>query len=133
MTWEMIVITVIVAVVLLAIALIYVGQRMPKQDEDPLSQRLADFSQRGEAVSLDEIELSQPFTERVIYPILRQFGEMAAKNTPQNVGYVGRCHGGGATGGYRSFYSGSHHRMFLYDRWHLYRDNTSFPCMVFGH
>ena len=79
-----IVIIVIVVVVLLAIALIYVGQRMPKQDEDPLSQRLADFSQRGEAVSLDEIELSQPFTERVIYPILRQFGEMAAKNTPQN-------------------------------------------------
>lgn len=79
-----IVIIVIVIVVLLAIALIYVGQRMPKQDDDPLNQRLADFSQRGEAVTLDEIELSQPFTERVIYPILRQFGEMAAKNTPQN-------------------------------------------------
>lgn len=84
MSWEMIIITVIVVVVLLAVALIYVGQRMPKQDEDPLSQRLAEFSQRGEAVSLDEIELSQPFTERVIYPILRQLGEMAAKNTPQN-------------------------------------------------
>lgn len=79
-----IVIIVIAIVVLLAIALIYVGQRMPKQDDDPLNQRLADFSQRGEAVTLDEIELSQPFTERVIYPILRQFGEMAAKNTPQN-------------------------------------------------
>jgi len=82
--WSLIVIIIVVAVVLVAIALIYVGQRMPKQDEDPLSQRLADFSQRGEAVSLDEIELSQPFVERVIYPILRQFGEMAAKNTPQN-------------------------------------------------
>ncbi len=82
--WETIAIIVIFAVVLLAVALIYVGQRMPKQDEDPLSQRLAEFSQRGEAVSLDEIELSQPFTERVIYPVLRQLGEAAAKNTPQN-------------------------------------------------
>ncbi len=82
--WATIAIIVIFAVVLLAVALIYVGQRMPKQDEDPLSQRLAEFSQRGEAVSLDEIELSQPFTERVIYPILRQLGEAAAKNTPQN-------------------------------------------------
>lgn len=82
--WATIVIIVIFAVVLLAVALIYVGQRMPKQDEDPLGQRLAEFSQRGEAVSLDEIELSQPFTERVIYPVLRQLGEAAAKNTPQN-------------------------------------------------
>lgn len=84
MTVEMIILIVIFIVVILAAVLIYVGQRMPKQDEDPLSQRLADFSQRGEAVSLDEIELSQPFVERVIYPILRQFGEIAAKNTPQN-------------------------------------------------
>ncbi|MCS6994912.1 MAG: type II secretion system F family protein [Anaerolineales bacterium] len=79
-----IILVVVVAIILLAVALIYVGQRLPKRDEDPLSQRLAEFSQRGEAVSLDEIELSQPFAERVIYPVLRQLGEMAAKNTPQN-------------------------------------------------
>jgi tight adherence protein C len=84
MDWATGLIIGIILVVVLAVALIYVGQRMPKQDEDPLGQRLADFSQRGEAVSLDEIELSQPFTERVIYPLLRQFGEMASKNTPQN-------------------------------------------------
>jgi len=65
-------------------ALIYVGQKIPKGDVDPFAERLNEFSQRGEAVSLDEIELSQPFAERVIYPILRQFGELAAKNTPQN-------------------------------------------------
>ncbi|PWH11805.1 MAG: type II secretion system protein [Anaerolineae bacterium] len=81
---ETIIYVALILIVLVAIALWYVGQRLPKQDEDPLSQRLAEFSQRGEAVSLDEIELSQPFTERVIYPILRQLGEMAAKNTPQN-------------------------------------------------
>ncbi len=84
MSPEVIILIIIFLVVVVAGALIYVGQRVPKSEEDPLSQRLADFSQRGEAISLDEIELSQPFAERVIYPVLRQFGEMAAKNTPQN-------------------------------------------------
>jgi tight adherence protein C len=84
MDWSITVILIILGIVGIAGALIYVGQRMPKQDEDPLAQRLNEFSQRGEAVSLDEIELSQPFVERVVYPVLRQFGEMAARNTPQN-------------------------------------------------
>ncbi len=84
MDWSVIVLIVIVVVLGLAGALIYAGQKMPKRDDDPFADRLNEFSQRGEAVSLDEIELSQPFSERVIYPLLRQFGEMAAKNTPQN-------------------------------------------------
>lgn len=84
MDWSIIIILVVVGIIGLAAALIYVGQRMPKPDEDPLNQRLAEFSQRGETVSLEEIEMSQPFVERVVYPVLRQFGEMAAKNTPQN-------------------------------------------------
>jgi tight adherence protein C len=84
MDWSIIVLIVVIIVLGIAGALIYVGQKIPKHDEDPFAERLNEFSQRGEAVSLDEIELSQPFTERVIYPILRQFGEMAAKNTPQN-------------------------------------------------
>ncbi len=84
MDWSVIVLVVVIVVLGLAGALIYVGQRMPKNDDDPFADRLNEFSQRGEAVSLDEIELSQPFSERVIYPLLRQFGELAAKNTPQN-------------------------------------------------
>jgi tight adherence protein C len=84
MDWTVILLIAIVFVLGIAGALIYVGQKIPKNNTDPFAERLNEFSQRGEAVSLDEIELSQPFTERVIYPILRQFGEMAAKNTPQN-------------------------------------------------
>jgi tight adherence protein C len=84
MDWTTIVLILIVLVVGIAGALIYVGTRIPKKDEDPLAERLNEFSQRGETVTLDEIELSQPFTERVVYPLLRRFGEIAAKNTPQN-------------------------------------------------
>jgi len=78
-----IIVIIVVIVVLIAVALIYVAQRVPKDDDDPLQARLAEFSQRGEAVSLDDIELSQPFVERVIYPILRWLGEVSTHITPQ--------------------------------------------------
>jgi len=85
MDWSIIIIVSVILVVIIAAVLIYVGQRMPRQDVDTFADRLNEFSQSGESVSLDEIELSLPFTERVIYPILRRFGEISAKNTPQNV------------------------------------------------
>jgi tight adherence protein C len=49
-----------------------------------LSDRLADYVSRGEAASLEEIELSQPLTERIVYPIARKLGEIALRFTPQN-------------------------------------------------
>ena len=52
--------------------------------EDPLQPRLAEFAARGETASLEEIELSQPITERVIIPLARKFGEIVARFTPQN-------------------------------------------------
>jgi tight adherence protein C len=71
------------ALVVLAVVLIIVGLRSP-QSADPLGERLADFVARGETVSLEEIELSQPFVERVIYPMARRLGELAIRFTPQN-------------------------------------------------
>jgi tight adherence protein C len=67
------------------IVLVIIGRRAPRlTDEATLQERLEDFTQKGEAVSLEKIELSQPFTERVIYPFARKFGEFASKFTPQN-------------------------------------------------
>jgi tight adherence protein C len=68
--------------------LIYFGTRRFKateQDEDPLAARLAEYSQRGDAVSLEEIELSQPFTDRVVLPIMKKIGEISTRFTPQHV------------------------------------------------
>jgi tight adherence protein C len=79
-----IILILIVIAVIVAAILIYAGSRVPRQDEDPLEARLAEFSQRGENVTLEQIEMSQSFQERVIYPLLRQFGELAARFTPQN-------------------------------------------------
>ena len=70
-------------IVVLAVALIVVGMRN-RQDETPLDDRLAEYISRGEEISLEEIELSQPITERVIVPIVQKIGELTEKFTPQN-------------------------------------------------
>ena len=76
---------IIIGVIILggAAALVIIGLR-ESSSEDPLQARLAEFAERGEVVSLEEIELSQPITERVIYPLARKFGELAIRFTPQN-------------------------------------------------
>jgi len=71
-----------------AIYMVIIGNRtMAAQDDnaDPLMARLAEFSERGELVSLEQIELSQPFAERVIVPVMRRLGEISARFTPQKV------------------------------------------------
>jgi tight adherence protein C len=82
-------IAIVVVVILVgAGVLIYFGTRRfrtSEDDADPLAARLAEFSERGETVSLEEIELSQPFTERVIFPIMKKLGELSSRFTPQHV------------------------------------------------
>ena len=77
------------AVVLVgAIVLIVAGLRTNRSqdDEDPLMRRLEEATQRGDVIaSLEEIELQQPFNQRVIVPMLRRIGEMSTAFTPQKV------------------------------------------------
>jgi len=79
-------IIIIGAIVLIAaLAVIAVSFRgtAQREDDDPLQARLAEFIQRGDVASLEEIELSQPFSERVIIPVIRRIGEFSARFTPQ--------------------------------------------------
>lgn len=81
---------ILVAVVIIggAIALALVGMRYARQtqeEDDPLMARLAEASSRGEVVSLEDVELSQPFAERVIVPTMRRVGEISARFTPQKL------------------------------------------------
>ncbi len=66
-----------------AITLIVIGMR-ENQGDDPLQERLAEYAMRGQSATLEEIELSQPLTERVVFPLARKFGQFAVKFTPQN-------------------------------------------------
>ena len=70
-------------VVLIAAVLIIIGIR-DSGDIDPLQDRLAEYAERGEITDLEEIELSQPLTERILFPIARKLGELALRFTPQN-------------------------------------------------
>lgn len=80
----MLVIVAVAALIFIgAIILVIIGMR-ESTGEDPLQSRLADYAARGETATLEEIELSQPISERVILPLARKAGEIALRFTPQN-------------------------------------------------
>jgi tight adherence protein C len=85
------VIGIIIGILILggAIALVVVGMRYSRQkqedDIDPVMSRLADATQRGEVVSLEDIELQQPFSERVLLPLIEKIGEISTRFTPQKL------------------------------------------------
>ncbi|MGB2956234.1 MAG: type II secretion system F family protein [Anaerolineales bacterium] len=70
-------------IVVLAVSLVVVGMRN-RQIDTPLEERLHEYISSGEQITLEEIELSQPITERVIVPIVQKIGELTEKFTPQN-------------------------------------------------
>ncbi|MFO7944192.1 MAG: type II secretion system F family protein [Anaerolineales bacterium] len=72
----------VLVVLIVSVALIVVGFR-DRADESPLEDRLAEYAARGEDVTLEEIELSQPITERVLIPLVRAIGEFTERFTPQ--------------------------------------------------
>jgi tight adherence protein C len=73
----------IVLIIAIAVVAVSLSRNARGQEDDPLQARLAEFIQRGDVASLEEIELSQPFSERVIIPIIRRIGEFSARFTPQ--------------------------------------------------
>ncbi|MBC7876615.1 MAG: type II secretion system F family protein [Anaerolineales bacterium] len=85
------VVMIIIGVVVLggAIALVVVGSRYSRENQmdeiDPVMSRLAEATQRGETVTLEDVELQQPFMERVVVPIIKRFGEISTRFTPQKL------------------------------------------------
>jgi len=67
-----------------AVVLVVIGLHDSSDRVDPLQERLLEYASRGETVNLEEIELSQPISERIILPLARKFGEVAIRFTPQN-------------------------------------------------
>jgi tight adherence protein C len=59
------------------IALVAIGLYLPRTGKDVIAERLAAFNQRPR--SLEEIELQQPFTERVLRPFIRQLADAMSR------------------------------------------------------
>lgn len=62
--------------------LVYIGLREDR-NRDPLQERLAQFGDRELPESLEEIELSLSFRDRVIIPLMKAMADITTKFTPQ--------------------------------------------------
>jgi len=85
-----IIIIAVVAIAVLggAVILIVAGLRATRSqdDQDPLMVRLAEATERGDVVtSLEQIEMQQSFSERVVVPFLQRIGDLSTSFTPQKV------------------------------------------------
>jgi tight adherence protein C len=70
------------------VVLIVVGLRAARNqgESDPLMVRLEEATQRGDVVtSLEDLEMQQPFAQRVLVPFLQRMGELSTSFTPQKV------------------------------------------------
>ncbi|MCD4753909.1 MAG: type II secretion system F family protein [Anaerolineaceae bacterium] len=76
----------LVLVIAGAVSLFIIAKRNPHgRNENVMQQRLEEFVESGENVTLEEIEMSQPFRDRVLIPIASRLGEFTLRFTPQNV------------------------------------------------
>ncbi len=79
----------LLAGVVVILLLAYIGlrdQARRQEDVDPLQARLAEYLDAGEEISsLEEVELRQPFSERVLLPIARAVGNWALRFTPKSM------------------------------------------------
>jgi tight adherence protein C len=74
---------ILIIVVLVVIAgLVYIGMR-DDRSRDPLQERLAQFGEREMPESLEEIELSLPFKDRVLVPLFRRVADITTRFTPE--------------------------------------------------
>ncbi len=68
--------------VLVSLGLIILGLTRSRQP-DTVEDRLAEFGTLEQSPTLEEIELSQPFSERILLPLLRGLAQFATRLSPQ--------------------------------------------------
>ncbi len=71
-------IIIIVTIILIVVGIIL----LPKAQSGDVQLRLEEYASRNTPVTLEEIEMAQPFTERIIYPMLRKISDAASQLTP---------------------------------------------------
>jgi tight adherence protein C len=72
----------VAVVALVAVVLIVIGLARPRR-QDTIQDRLMEYSGRAEAVTLEELELSQPFSQRVLVPMIDASAQFITRFTPQ--------------------------------------------------
>lgn len=67
--------------VVVVIILVIVSRRRPQQ-ESTIESRLADFGERDAPVTLEELEMSASFAERIVYPAMDALSKFVSQFTP---------------------------------------------------
>jgi tight adherence protein C len=70
------------AIVLVGIGLVVIGLAKPGS-QDTIQDRLLEYSGRDDPVTLEELELSQPFRQRVLLPLVNAAARFVTRFTPQ--------------------------------------------------
>jgi tight adherence protein C len=68
--------------IILTMVLIGVGVSSSPRGDQQVSARLEEFATRATPLTLEEIELSQPFTDRIVRPILQGLAGFVTRFTP---------------------------------------------------
>lgn len=76
------VLVIAVVIMVVVVMLVYMGMR-DDRGRDPLQERLAQYDDKELPASLEEIELSLSFRDRIIVPTMRKVAEITTKFTPQ--------------------------------------------------
>jgi len=71
----------------LAVMLVTLGVYLPQTAPNPIRTRLAMFAERTR--TLEEIELEQPFAERILHPLIVQMSRIMARFVPKKTGKAG--------------------------------------------
>lgn len=79
MSSTVIIVIVVIAIGIMAFSIIL----LRRAEDDPLLARIDEFAAREEIVSIEEIELSMPITDRIFVPIARRISELLIRMTPQ--------------------------------------------------
>lgn len=80
MSTMLLLLIVAVVAVILIVASIFLLRRA---ETDPLSARIDEFAAREELVSIEDIELSLPISDRIFVPIIRKISDFVTRFTPQ--------------------------------------------------
>lgn len=78
-------IIIILAVILGLLLIIYSFSLLRRADEDVLMQRINEYASREEIASIEDIELSLSFSERVIVPTIRRISSLIGRMAPNEM------------------------------------------------
>ncbi len=73
----------IVGVIIILIILIYLVVAFQRIENNALSDRINEYAAREEIASIEDIELSLSFNDRVIVPLMKRLSETVARYAPQ--------------------------------------------------